>query len=51
MSMKYKSSEPNLPKKYSFIYLFIQQMFAEYLLCSSICCNDELQKMVPALGS
>lgn len=37
--MKYKSSDP---KKLAIeVYLFLQQMFVEYLPCSSVYYNDE----------
>lgn len=51
--MKYKSSEPKkLAIEVQFHYLFIQQTFAGYLQCSSVCCNDKQQKwLLPALRS
>lgn len=44
MYMKYKSSDPKTLAIE--VHLFLQQMFAEYLPCSSVCYNDEQQEMV-----
>lgn len=51
MCVKYKSSETDTLAMEEQFCLFIQQMLAEYLLCSSVCYNGDLPEMVLTLGS